>query len=512
MALKWWQWKHIQERLKLWGRALQGVEPYRIEFSDDHALTGLTDFSARVIKVNPEMIAGLRPREGYEITKAVLCHEAGHRRFTTPVELGWVVHMVANILEDQRIESLIMEEFAGTRPLIRRLTEALYDRSPELEATDDPGQVVGAALQWRWAVRLGVGLKGELSEVNKERWEQVRPMAEEAWVAATSEEVNTIAWRIVTLLGLTETSIPSWVIEALDRCVGHRNAEDRSEAKAPSAPKPFYADGAAGDPHPTAFDGELLPDGHREGGRDCPIEPMPYAELESRAMPMAQALIEELRLVPVDDAPRPDERGGTLSVRQYLREPERPFLVRDDERLTPPRLAIRVVIDHSTSMNHSTGGRTRIEHTAEAAMMLHLAFVELEMDHGIAVMPQQVTLADLTTGERGKALIAGVVPAKTGYENLAVAIERLSTELLSAVADLRVLFVLHDGYPNDGEKARSLCQSLRGNVEVIGVLLDPDGGTEKAMREIFGADRLVACPARDLPIKLAALLESIRGV
>ena len=31
MALRWWQWKHIQERLKLWGRALQGVEPYRIE-------------------------------------------------------------------------------------------------------------------------------------------------------------------------------------------------------------------------------------------------------------------------------------------------------------------------------------------------------------------------------------------------------------------------------------------------------------------------------------------------
>jgi hypothetical protein len=171
MSLRWWQWKHIQDRLKLWGRALQGVEPYRIEFADEAGLTGLTDFSNHLIKVNPEMIAGLKPREGYEITKAVLCHEAGHRRFTTPEEMSWVVHMVANILEDQRIESLIMEEFAGTRPLIRRLTEAMYEQSPELEATDDPGQVVAAALQWRWAVRLGVGLKGELSEVNKERWE-----------------------------------------------------------------------------------------------------------------------------------------------------------------------------------------------------------------------------------------------------------------------------------------------------------------------------------------------------
>jgi hypothetical protein len=75
-----------------------------------------------------------------------------------------------------------------------------------------------------------------------------------------------------------------------------------------------------------------------------------------------------------------------------------------------------------------------------------------------------------------------------------------------------VLFVIHDGYPNDGEKAQKLCQSLREKVEVIGVLIDPDEGTLNAMREIFGADRLVACPAKDLPIKLAAMLESIRGI
>ncbi|MBF6599631.1 MAG: hypothetical protein IVW36_03870 [Dehalococcoidia bacterium] len=227
---------------------------------------------------------------------------------------------------------------------------------------------------------------------------------------------------------------------------------------------------------------------------------------------MARELVSELTLMPVDDAPQPAERGGTLSVRQYLRERERPFLIRDDERLAPPRLAVRVVIDHSTSMNHATSGRSRIQHAAEAAMMLHLACVELEIDHGISVMPQQLTLANLTTGERGKALIAGVVPAKTGYENLAIAIERQSSELLSVVADLRVLFVVHDGYPNDAEKAQRLCLALRAKVEVIGVLIDPDESTAKAMREIFGTDRLVACAASNLPIKLAAMLESIRGV
>lgn len=511
MALRWWQWKHIQDRLKLWGRALQGVEPYRIEFAEEPDLTGLTDFSNHLIKVNPEMIAGLKPREGYEITKAVLCHEAGHRRFTAPAELSWVVHMVANILEDQRIESLIMEEFAGTRPLIRRLTDALYEKSPEMEPTDDPGQVIAAALQWRWAVRLGVGLKGELSEVNKERWEQVRPMAEDAWVAATSEEVNTIAWRIVQLLGLDETQIPSWVVTSLDRCVGHRKRDDRTESKAPAKPKSFDAESEGGEGTQAPFDGEVVPNSKRVG-RDYPIEPMPYAELEALATPMARELVEELTLIPVDDEPEPSHRGGSLSVRQYLRDRERPFLVRDAERLAAPVIAVRIVIDHSTSMNHSTSGRTRIQRAAEAAMTLHLAFTELGTEHSISVMPQQVHLADLTTGEPGKALIAGMVPAKTGYEDLAVAIRVRSDELLGVVADIRLLFVLHDGYPNDADKAKSLCQSLRGKVDVIGVLLDPDDGTIGAMREIFGLDRLVACPSNDLPKKLAAMLEAIRGM
>jgi hypothetical protein len=32
------------------------------------------------------------------------------------------------------------------------------------------------------------------------------------------------------------------------------------------------------------------------------------------------------------------------------------------------------------------------------------------------------------------------------------------------------------------------------------------------MTEIFGADRLIACKAKELPKKLAAMLRSIRGV
>lgn len=44
------------------------------------------------------------------------------------------------------------------------------------------------------------------------------------------------------------------------------------------------------------------------------------------------------------------------------------------------------------------------------------------------------------------------------------------------------------------------------------MLLDPDDGTRIAMTEIFGQDRLVACESKELPMKLAAMLRSVRGI
>lgn len=76
-------------------------------------------------------------------------------------------------------------------------------------------------------------------------------------------------------------------------------------------------------------------------------------------------------------------------------------------------LAPKVIVDHSTSMNHSRAGCTRMESVAEGAMALRLACTALGIDHRVMVTPQQTDLADLESGERGKALIAGPVPAQT---------------------------------------------------------------------------------------------------
>ena len=142
-------------------------------------------------------------------------------------------------------------------------------------------------------------------------------------------------------------------------------------------------------------------------------------------------------------------------------------------------------------------------------MAIHLACCALGISHAVAVTPQQVVLADNATGERGKALLAGLVPARTDWEDVAKAIEIHRRALLAAPAARRVLVVLHDGYPNDAEHVRHLC-AQRSPVEVIGVLLDPDPGTRAAMTGIFG-ERLIACGASELPRTLGALLRALAG-
>jgi hypothetical protein len=67
-----------------------------------------------------------------------------------------LVHQVANILEDERIERQMCEEFAGVRWLVKRLSHALYEESKPIdEKSDSPGEVVAYFLQLRWAKRIG---------------------------------------------------------------------------------------------------------------------------------------------------------------------------------------------------------------------------------------------------------------------------------------------------------------------------------------------------------------------
>jgi hypothetical protein len=514
MAIPWYEWKNIRNRLVVFGRAVQGISPYRVTIQPDkkRCPAGYCNYTRREIAVNPGIFAAL-PKEQYQLTKALLVHEAGHRRFTTPNKLSSVVHTVANILEDERVERLMADEFAGLRALLRKLSQRLYDESrPVSETSNCPGEVVSYFLQLRWAKRIGKRAKGSLSCKNQELWHKVEPLVYEAWEAETSEIADRNAEEVVHILGLSENMIPRWIIKILEKLgslEGDRSDEDPAESGSSTGRNNGDDDGRDGT---EPFDGEVPPNDREIGSGLHTIEPQPYIELEEKVKPLVQELIEELAF---EDAPRRWEavdKGGKLSLHDYLRDRKHPFLSLDDDCKNPPSLALKVIVDHSTSLNHVSKGVTRMESIAESVMMLHLVCTELGIPHEVIVTPQQLKIVDLDSGERGKALIAGLVPAKTGYEDMGKAIEKHAVPMVNYPEDIKLVLCLTDGACNDACLGKETCKSLRGKVEVIGVLLDPDNDTREYVADMFGPDRVIACRSQELPQKLGNILRAIRGV
>jgi hypothetical protein len=515
MAVPWYEWRNIRNRLIVFGRAMQGVSPYRvlIEPNKTKCPTGYCNFTTREIAANPGIFS-LVPKDQYQLTKAVLVHEAGHRRFTTPSKLPTVVHHVANILEDERIERQMCDEFAGVRWLIRKLSRTLYDESkPVNEASNSPGEVVAYFLQLRWAKRIDRPIKGSLSPKNQELWQKVETLVYDAWHAESSETVDRNAQEIVRILGLKELEIPKWVKDILDKlgpAEGERAEGDEAE-KATGGSRQDDADETK-DEKPKPFDGDVPPNDKREGKGHESIEPQPYIELEEKVKPLVQELIDELCWEAKPDQWDSAERGSRLSVREYLRDKNRPFLAEEELGKAPATLAFKVIIDHSTSLNHSSCGKTRMESISEAVMALHLVCLQLQISHEVLVTPQTFKIADLNTAERGKALIAGLVPALCGYEDMGQSIKTYAVPMIRNPEDIKLVLCLTDGACNDARLGKETCQILRGKVHVIGVLLDPDEKTKGYVADMFGQDRVIACRSEELPQKLGNILRAIRGI
>jgi hypothetical protein len=513
--MEWYDWRNVRESLVIFGRAIQGVSPYTVVIEPDETKcpTGYCNFTKRRIGANPKLFPDRTPREQYSLTRALLVHEAGHRRFTTPGNTSGVVHLVSNLLEDERIERLMSDAFAGLRHLVMLLSQAMYTASEELDSTtDSPGQVLGAILQARWGERMGKPLKGSLSGHNQALWERVIPMAREAWAAPDTATVDAIAMRIVAVLGLKEKDVPRWILEMQDRLgglEGERTGDDVAETGSAVTKSDTSSGETAGD---KGFD--ALPSSNRAGSDEFPIEPKPYIDLVERVRAQVEELIEELSLTRAPTLAEPDARGSRLAIRELLRNPTEPFLTEGDNGKKVLTMTFRLVIDHSTSMNLTGESKTtRMESVAEGAMMLHLFALEAGIQHQVVVTPNDVRIADLQSGERGLALIAGLVPALTWWEDLGKAIEVHCAEMVERPEDVKVLICAHDGYPNDGDVAREACKKYRGKVEVIGVGIDLDAGCAGEMHKIFGESSLILCRTpEELPRRLGVLLRTIFGL
>jgi hypothetical protein len=516
MTMYWYEWGNIRNKLVYFGRAMQGISPYRVIVESDiiKCPSGYCDFTNREIAVNPALFPKLQPKDQYQLTKALLVHEAGHRRFTDPKELPPIVDQVANILEDERIERQMCSEFVGVRWLIKKLSAQLYKETKTLdEKTDNPGEVIGYFLQLRWASQIGKPLKGGLSPKNQDLWEKIKDLVFEAWEAETFDIVCKNAEEIVRILGYKIIVIPAWAVEILRKLgsfKGKRIDGDWVEKISGAILKDKQSKNE-GKPEP--FDGEVLPNKSREGKGSEAISPKPYLELEERVKPLAKELIDELIIEEKPLKLEPEERGSRFSVREYIRDETRPFLCDEGLAKTPPTINLKIIVDHSTSLNFGKVGRyTRIESMSQAIMTLHLVCLELGILHEVIVTPHQIKIADLESGERGKALIAGLSPALCGYEDMGLAIKNHALPMVDCPEDVKLVLCLTDGACNDAELGKEICRALRGRVEVIGVLLDPEAHTKSYLDDMFGEDRVIACNAAELPQKLGNILRAIRGI
>ena len=205
MNVPWYEQEDILDRLTVFGRAIQGVDPYQVIIEPDpkKCHSAYCSFDLRRISVNPTIFS-VPAAEQYQLTKALLVHEAGHRRHTTPTALPAIVREIANILEDERIERRMWDEFVGIRWLISKLAARFYEETRLIdEASEISHEVVLYFLQLRWAKRVGKPVKGILSKRNQLLWEKVRPLVEESWQAPCSEMVNRNSAKITQILNLS---------------------------------------------------------------------------------------------------------------------------------------------------------------------------------------------------------------------------------------------------------------------------------------------------------------------
>ena len=206
MTIPWYEQEENKDQLTIFGRAIQGAFPYEVILESDPARChgGYCSFNAKQIIVNPTLF-DTSEKEQYELTQALLVHEAGHKRHTTPAMLSVIIREISNILEDERIERRMCEEFVGIRWLIHKLAAKFYEEAKPINFNSDVSdEVISYFLQLRWAKRIGQPVKGTLSERNQILWKKVEPFVYESWDAMDSIIVNCNALKIANILSVNK--------------------------------------------------------------------------------------------------------------------------------------------------------------------------------------------------------------------------------------------------------------------------------------------------------------------
>ena len=248
--------------------------------------TGYCDFESRRCWVNAEVadIAADKRRpwireykapekEQFSATVYIAAHERAHARWTDYVMQDFEVrptdgfqapvtakkgasknvafdrllHTVANILEDERIERLIERDFkylrgylrVGAKSFLRVVPQkedfvhaGVINGTPVPHDPDDPNLVLTWVLRRRVLNRAGVREKCPLSPTNKARLKLITPLLKEAFHAQTFRRVVEISREIIKLLEIREynESIMEMIQQVLSKMGGSRSPSDKSKS------------------------------------------------------------------------------------------------------------------------------------------------------------------------------------------------------------------------------------------------------------------------------------------
>lgn len=511
MAIAWWQWRAVQDRLVTFGQAL--VTPfgrrYQIRLRGGGQSFNLP--AARLIQINCAMFPDEPPAVQFKVAQALLAHEAGHALFTDawPERRENVLCQLVNALEDERIERAMLRIYPGVRGAVRTLSELALDKFLAAAKPAPPASpVLSLCLTWRWARRLkrpqrkllaGLGVRGAAAAL----WRKVRPHVEAAWETSCTAEVIAEARQILDLLGVPpeQTSLP------LPFGPGADLPSERSE---PALDTP---DDDAPVRQPPEVD---APETDAPAG-DHALEPAPYLDLEEAARPLATQLAEALRLPEPDGHLQPHAYRGRYTYRQEARTLDTPCLARDLPTRAARSSAFYVLIDRSGSMD-GVAAEVRL-----AVMMLLLAGEQLAVPVGCAVFgadqddaisERVLSLAPLTPRlpEAAKALIAGYA-GQTDCEFLDAGLALAEEAFASSSAARRVLVVIHDGqpvFPGDREASADHLRRLEDHgITPIGLYLGDDDDDLAGLQQLFR--HLIACSPAELPERLGDLLRALVG-
>jgi len=243
--------------------------------------------------------------------------------------------------------------------------------------------------------------------------------------------------------------------------------------------------------------------------------PRPFFDLEEDARPLATRLIAQLKVPQPRGGREYRQSGRRARARDVIRRPLTPFRTTTAPTITTPGLALQILGDRSGSMGSED--EPKMASARLGAMVLHLACQELGIPHAISLFDGQVTIKDFNhSDEMVKGHIAGW-DGVTGAEHIDVLLAEREPVLLARPEPVKVVLVIHDGYPvaeGEDQRIREWIRHHEPAIFTVGLYLAADEMAADWMQAEIAMmstlfRRLVVATPQSLPDQLGELLVNL---